>query len=677
MRKKYKIMLLAVMLLSVASAAYAAPSVIDVLTGGGTDVSGTISKGTGLNKDFDSAFSGIALGIMAVAKPIVIILTALSGAMIIFGWDGISKTLWTTIFGLTLALNIGYVILDPSFFGVAAPSAGTNNVGSAVDDLASRMAIGKSASENSNFLGGFMIGYMVLIERASLVILPYLDKLLLILLFIDVTLDAAMNLNDGNKFKYLIDICLKGGFYLFLLHNWISANAFDSSLTHALSAGFESLGYMMGGNGYTDLRPDDIVGNAAKILTSFFSAISVNFGLNFNTLLLLPALVVILGCLLFTAMEIFMARIEFYTMSLLTMPLLPFGVCKYTKFLSEKTFGVMFNIAIKLMAMAFLQSFTLPYLMALTENIHQFEGSILDLPTLTLEFVLACLVIWYLTKNISSIINTLLTGSPNLSGGGMAASAMGAAAAAGKFAGGIAGAGAAAGGFDAIAGAAVQGAQGAGGNMSSLGGIAKGAAGMAAGAATGGAGLVMSTLGNVAKAGANAAIGSNPIGRGFQSGVTSMIGEKGSGGLLRGPAIGSISNALKDAGNIIDADGKTVVNNKAANAAKIASLGGNMVGKIRDAASGTNALQGASPAETIPDSKQSMSDMADYSKAGSQPVGTAGNMAYKAIDKGLSAGLAAAEAIKGIEQKYGKAMSEQGNQTQKISEINGEADKWN
>ena len=153
-----------------------------------------------------------------------------------------------------------------------------------------------------------------------------------------------------------------------------------------------------------------------------------------------------------------MARIEFYTMSLLTMPLLPFGVCKYTKFLSEKTFGVMFNIAIKLMAMAFLQSFTLPYLMALTENIHQFEGSILDLPTLTLEFVLACLVIWYLTKNISSIINTLLTGSPNLSGGGMAATAMGAAAAAGKFAGGIAGAGAAAGGFDAIAGAAVQGA---------------------------------------------------------------------------------------------------------------------------------------------------------------------------------------------------------------------------
>lgn len=45
------------------------------------------------------------------------------------------------------------------------------------------------------------------------------------------------------------------------------------------------------------------------------------------------------------AMEIVMAYFEFWTMALLTIPLLTFGVIPQLKFLADKSIGAMFNLA--------------------------------------------------------------------------------------------------------------------------------------------------------------------------------------------------------------------------------------------------------------------------------------------------------------------------------------------
>ena len=576
-QNKYRLLILTLLVLCICSVAFAADNTIVGNTFSIKDVKSYTGNGTGINSDFDDVLMTITGGIITIAKPIVVILTALSGALIAFGWDNVSKTMWSTIFGLCIALNIGYFIFEPSTFGILSSNTGTYD-SSVVNDMASVIQLGESDAADFDFLSRFMTRYLKLVTYSASIIVPYLDKLLLILLLIDTMLESSLNLNEGNKFRFLIDMCLKGGFFLFLIHNWLSADTLGISLTGALSKGFEQLGFIMGQGTQTDLVPDSIVENAGTMFTALYEGMKNSFSLTSpNTWCMLLATPIILFTVIMTSIEIFMVRIEYYTVALLTMPLLPFGVCKYTKFLSEKTFGVMFNIAIKLMAMAFIQSFSLPYMQALAKDMEGRVGELNNLPSLVLEFVLACVVIWYLTKNVKGIINTLLTGSPSLDGGGMTATAIKAGAMAGAAAGTIASGGTAAGGMAAVAKSAVQGAQAAGGNMSSFGGMAKGAAGLAAGAATGGANLVMSTLGNVAKAGMNKAIGGNPIAQGFQSGVTAMLGDGKSGGLLRGPMAGKVSDTMKNYRQHGGADARA--DNIAARAANIS--GGAVNGAIK------------------------------------------------------------------------------------------------
>jgi len=534
---------------------------------------GKVKGGTGIEPTFDEQLLNITEGIIYICYPIVIILTALSGALIAFGWDNTSKTMWTTIFGMCIALNIGYFIFEPGIFvnSIAPGGEATTNSG-AVTDMATVIQLGDSSKADDNFLGRFMDRYQNLITYAAGIIIPYLDKLLLILLLIDTMVEASLNTNEGNKFRFLIDMCLKGGFFIFLIHHWLVAGDLGPSLMGALSHGFEKLGFIMGQGQFTTLQPDSIVTNAGKILTSLYEAMKDAFSLTSpNTWCLLIATPVIIFTLLMTSLEIFMVRIEFYTMALLTMPLLPFGVCKYTKFLSEKTFGVMFNIAIKCMAMAFIQSFSLPYIEALAKDFAGRTGDLNNILSLVMEFVLACLVIWYLTKNVKEIINTLLSGSPSLSGGGMTATAVNAGVMAGAAVGTVATAGGAAGGLSAIS----QSARAAGGNLSSFGGVAKGAAGGMVGAGN----LVMSTLGNVAKAGMNKAIGDNPFSRGYRSAQASMRGSNGEGGLLRGPAGGEVTDRKKK----YDENVKNKNGTKSEdNANKISGRAARVVGKASD-----------------------------------------------------------------------------------------------
>lgn len=602
-----------------------------VLFGGGSNYETIVQKGTGINDNFDQGLLTIVQGVISMVKPIAIILTALAGMMIMFGWDSISKTAWTTIFGIGIALNIGYVIFDPNIFGIDVGSTGPPVDGGVVTDLASSVQIGNTASANADFLSRFMMRYIKLIEHAGQTILPYLERLTGLLLLVEAMSEAAQNVNEGNKLKFLIGILLKGGFYLWVLENWLSADTFGVSLTGALSNGFEQLGFMMGQDQNTELKPDSIIANAGTMFTALYEALSKSFSLmSLNTWCLLIATPVILYCVIMTSLEIFMVRIEYYTMALLTMPLLSFGVCRYTKFLSEKTFGVMFNIATKCMAMAFIQSFSLPYLTSLAKDFTGKVGELNSLPSLLMEYIIACLVILYLTKSVKEIINTLLTGSPNLAGGGMTAMATGAAMTGAKVAGGGAAAGAQVG--KAALEGGVQGAQAAGGSMSSMSGMARGAAGAITGGGSAAANMAMSSLGGYAKK----ALAESKIANSYREGKRFMDNANGSGGDSSGSSGGSGGSG---ASNIGSGGGST--GGGSGNRQSDMNIGrrvGQNVGKAIDASSQAYKAMKEDPGKAVNDAA---------SKAGNT-----------VIDAATSAAQPISNTYKAMEQNPGKAVND-------------------
>ena len=103
-----------------------------------------------------------------------------------------------------------------------------------------------------------------------------------------------------------------------------------------------------------EVQSNQIVTNALNFFNIFWEhAQQQNLLTIFIGLVCVVAAVVIL---FLTALEMFMVRIEFWTMALITIPLLPFGVISQLKFLSDKAIGTMFNLAIKIFVVAFIST---------------------------------------------------------------------------------------------------------------------------------------------------------------------------------------------------------------------------------------------------------------------------------------------------------------------------------
>ena len=232
-----------------------------------------------------------------------------------------------------------------------------------------------------------------------------------------------MKFASGDKMQYMIQMTLKTGFYMFLMVNWIS-------LMGALSDGFELLGYKAGGN--NTASASNIVGNNCDQIVKFsidmVNAIweDVSFASLGILLISVCGLVAIVYCLFMTALEMFMARIEFYTMALLTIPLLAFGVTEKFAFLTEKAIGAMFNLAIKICVIAFISSMAVPFIESFTKDFQASKGFGSDVGII-LQAILACAIIYFLTKKIPALVTGLLNGSPQLGGSSMVDMAKGAA----------------------------------------------------------------------------------------------------------------------------------------------------------------------------------------------------------------------------------------------------------
>ena len=543
MEKKHRMWGLSVLFLGVLCLFGASPAEIAYAAspeGAVSEIMGGLSGGgAGFGSTFTNQLGGMSKSLLTAAKLIAVIMTAAAGCMVCFGIQDSRTAFWNWILGIGLAINFGDLLLN--LWGVESVSAPPK--------IASYDLLLKSESDPTiDILSPFMRYYIGVIMQGAAAVAPYAINLTLILALIDGSIRLAFDLVGGDKVKFLVTTVLKVGFFIFLIHSWVGTNS-SYQLMPALSSGFETMGYTAGGaqdmiTEYVKGNPDSnievqsnqIVTNALNFFNIFWESASQK-----NLLTILVGLVCVVAAviiLFLTALEMFMVRIEFWTMALITIPLLSFGVIDKLKFLSDKAIGAMFNLAIKIFVIAFLSTMSVNILTGLVENAKaastsaDFMGNI----SYFLQVLLYALILFFLTKKIPALVSGLLSGNPSLGGMDMKQLATSAAkGAAGAVAKGAGAAGFAYGGMKALSGAA--GPMKAWGGKDSMGANALSFAGAAGGKA-------MSMMGQAASAGVNALKTRNPVYQGYQLGMSLLGNQSGkpkNGGVEGKGAVGTPS----------------------------------------------------------------------------------------------------------------------------------------
>ena len=215
-----------------------------------------IDAGTGIGGAFDADLKIIAHAFLDASRVIATIMTVVAGAMIALNMEQHQRILWNWILGIGLAANFGLFLTDLGFLDVIS---GAEQAG-AVQMYTPKLET--INDEHVNIMSQMMNHYRVhVIEPGAKIILPVCLKIMIILTLIQSGYDLAFKLISGDKIKYMLSVVLKLGFMIFLMQNWIGG----IGLMHALNTGFETIGYMAGGQGIIDLEPDAICDNAFKI----------------------------------------------------------------------------------------------------------------------------------------------------------------------------------------------------------------------------------------------------------------------------------------------------------------------------------------------------------------------------------------------------------------------------
>lgn len=402
----------------------------------------------GMGDDFNDMMRKITGGFLSIAKIVSVIMTATAGIMIAFNLGGPNKMVWNWLLGIGLALNFGGLLLNLPGFGLDSYSLQTATSGyeNIPDAIYPKMS--KDDDTSFNVFAVFMDYYLNnIILPGAKALTPIAARLLIVLTVIDCSVKLALDLVSGDKIKFLVTVLLKNGFYLWLILNWISG----MNIVYRMQDGFQALGFLAGGQdiaGGVDkkFQPDSIVNNAYMSFdiiwngnsdvakdTGFIDSIKNKVGhfvahtfSPITSFAMLVCLVISIGLLFLTALEMFIARIEFYTMGLLTIPLLAFGAVGQLNFLFRNAVGALFNLAIKVCVISFIQVFSTVMLAryvqklcdSVEKNVYPGFGNF----PIMFQLILVCLILYFMTKNIPNLVNSLLSGSPSLSGGSMASS---------------------------------------------------------------------------------------------------------------------------------------------------------------------------------------------------------------------------------------------------------------
>ena len=188
--------------------------------------------------------------------------------------------------------------------------------------------------------------------------MPIAAKLLLCLTAINGSLKVALGMVSGDKMKFLIETLVTTGFYLFLIMNWFNGDYTTASgdkmssgmnLMGSLMEGFRSIGQQAGGFTAGSAPTNDIIGIACKMFLAGVGegggALSITSPImSLATLIALFAMVVLL---FLTGLEMVMARIEFVTLAMISIIMIPWGALKQTSFLFKSALRAKFNLAVQ------------------------------------------------------------------------------------------------------------------------------------------------------------------------------------------------------------------------------------------------------------------------------------------------------------------------------------------
>ena len=160
----------------------------------------------------------------------------------------------------------------------------------------------------------------------------------------------SSNFNWGNIITKIIHV----GFIMWLINHW-------TKFTQMIQDSAEKIG-SLAGNLEELPTVTSLIGKSYATIFDYLDFIlkDSSFGLDVFMIYLMAIILIIILSYAFLKISwtFFMAKMEFYIMGALSMVLLPFSQTKWTKSMSEKTWGILLTTSIKLLVCVFMISIT-------------------------------------------------------------------------------------------------------------------------------------------------------------------------------------------------------------------------------------------------------------------------------------------------------------------------------
>lgn len=261
-----------------------------------------------------------------------------------------------------------------------------------------------------NFIATFAAGSGRVTSAAS--------SLLGLLIVIDVVLIGLWwALDGGDRLSAMFKKLLHLGFWIWMVRSFPAlSKAFVDSLIQtgqlAGGGGTAGVGLLMDPSRIAGYGLDATEPLARKIADLGVSDVgdAIIFGLSY---------LAIVACFLIMAIHVFLAVLEYYLITTLVGIFVPFGLLPSTRFLAEKAFGGVVAAGIKLMTMSFILTSIDPVL----RSSLKFSSSDIPLNELFAMFLTAC-ALMFLTWKAPHMASSLMSGSPHLGAGDIAAPVM-------------------------------------------------------------------------------------------------------------------------------------------------------------------------------------------------------------------------------------------------------------
>lgn len=240
---------------------------------------------------------------------------------------------------------------------------------------------------------------------------PYALGLLATLVTIDLGL-LAFQLGEMDVIKTLCKKTFKYGMITYFITDY-------SSLVNVLIDSFIKIGEVaLGGKAGIEFfrSPSKIIDIGVNLTADILSKVKdmgiTNIG---DIVVSYFYIAIILIIVFFMALSIFIAWMEFFAIVGIGVIFLPFAALNKTAFLAEKVFSLVLNLSIKLMVLSLILNLSVDFLTSFTT-----KAAILNAHQDSIYKVSSLGTLMFLMLKCPSLVASILSGSPNLSGNDVA-----------------------------------------------------------------------------------------------------------------------------------------------------------------------------------------------------------------------------------------------------------------